>query len=788
MASSEILQKYFGYSHFRPMQHEIINAVLEKKDVMALMPTGGGKSVCFQIPAMAMEGTCLVISPLIALMKDQVEGLKANGIPADFLNSSQSPAEEDKVIQNCINGNIKLLYISPEKAITAVNGILKLLKISMIAIDEAHCVSQWGHDFRPEYTQLKKLRNKFPNIPLIALTATADKITRKDIAAQLGLIKPEVFISSFDRPNLSLEVRKGIRKTVKVNEIQSFIQKRSHSPGIIYCFSRKDTESISKELRGFGISSHHYHAGMPSQDRSKIQEAFINDELQVICATIAFGMGIDKSNVRWVIHYSMPKNIEGYYQEIGRSGRDGMAAETIMYYSIGDVVQQARFANQSGQKEINLEKLKRIQQFAEAAICRRKILLSYFGEILQENCGNCDVCKNPPVNFNGTIIAQKALSALARLYEKSGTTMLINVLRGSQNAELLSKGYDKIKTYGAGKEYSFDHWAQYLLQMLQLGLVEIAYDENSYLKITDYGMDVLQGKLPVYLVNPTVKTAENDEAPNLYPDGGLTNTSLFEELKTIRKRIAFEEKLPPYIIFHDKTLHEIAANIPLNKEEMLAIPGISETKFEKYCGEVLDYLQQNKDRYQKTKIFDLKDELNEEKLKTYVAQMTKAGITVSHHTLGKILLGSSRASVANAKALPFYGRLKNQTNYKIIKPPLASFITNLLGGNMGKDYFSLPVFNRLSQESREKLKNAIEALPIIKTDKDFTKFYILEIRKTYKRAYETWTEKEKYYLKLAVEHTNDLEFLGEAFQRPPSSLKTAWKKMKEMELMEGSMG
>lgn len=583
-SSQNILKKYFGYDNFRPLQNEIIQTVLDKKDCLVLMPTGGGKSITFQIPAVMLPGIAIVVSPLISLMKDQVESLKAVGISAVFLNSSLSVAQHYEAEQKIIEKEIKLLYVSPEKLLTdSFISFLKKLDVSLFAIDEAHCISQWGHDFRPEYTQLNLLKETFPETPVIALTATADKITARDIIKQLDLKEPKKFISSFDRPNLSLNVLPGQNRKPKIIK---FIKERPNESGIVYCLSRKSTEDVAQTLKKEGIKADFYHAGMDAKKRAKVQEDFINDRTPIICATIAFGMGIDKSNVRWVIHFNMPKNMESYYQEIGRSGRDGLPTETMMFYSLQDVMTYRYFIDQApNNSEIELAKLQRIQEFAEAQTCRRKILLSYFGEHLENDCGNCDVCSNPPKQFDGTILAQKALSALTRLDQNVGMTMLIDVLRGSGKKEIYDKGYQNIKTFGAGKGVSFFDWQQYLIQLLNQGFIEIAYDQNHVVKITDAGNDVLFNGKKVNLVH--VFEANKKKEQRLKKAKPVSKTKqlqneLFEELRELRKEIANAEGVPPYVIFNDNTLKQLADIKPLTKNELGEISGVGEFKKEKY--------------------------------------------------------------------------------------------------------------------------------------------------------------------------------------------------------------
>ena len=598
-----LLKQYWGYDTFRGIQEDIINSITEGRDTLGLMPTGGGKSITFQVPALAKEGLCLVITPLIALMKDQVQNLKKRGIKALAIYSGMSRQEIIVTLENCIFGNFKFLYISPERLDTEIfRTKLQKMKISMITVDESHCISQWGHDFRPEYTQLKVLRNQFPKVPIVALTATADKITRKDIVQQLALKDPKIFISSFDRPNLSLEVKRGYQQKDKMRTILEFIEKHKNECGIIYCMSRSKTENVAAMLMKQGIRATVYHAGLSSDMRDKAQNDFINDRVQVVCATIAFGMGIDKSNVRWVIHYNLPKSIESFYQEIGRAGRDGMESDTLLFYSLGDLVMLSKFATESSQQEINLEKLHRMQQYAESDICRRRILLNYFGETMDHDCGNCDVCRNPPERFDGTIIVQKALSAIARTNQQIGTHMLIDILKGSANQELIDKGYDKLKTYAAGRDIPARDWQDYLLQMLNLGYFEIAYNENNHLKITESGQKVLFGKESAMLV--VIKREEFVPAKEkrkkkakeevLFPTPvtfGNENKDMFEELRILRKKLADQQAIPAYIVLSDKTLHLIATQQPTTIEAFGNINGIGEYKKEKYGKEFIELIK-----------------------------------------------------------------------------------------------------------------------------------------------------------------------------------------------------
>ena len=601
----QTLKTCFGYDSFRPLQQDIIQNILNRKDTLVLMPTGGGKSICYQLPALMMEGTTIVVSPLISLMKDQVESLQANGIAAKAMNSANDETDNLILRRECMEGKIKLLYISPERLLTEMDFLLKDIRISLFAIDEAHCISQWGLDFRPEYTQLKKLREHFPEVPIVALTATADKLTRQDIVEQLDLKDPQIFISSFDRPNLSLSVKRGFQLREKTRTILDFIAKHPNECGIIYCMSRDRTEKVAEMLTKHGIRASIYHAGLSTSARNKAQDDFINDRVQVVCATIAFGMGIDKSNVRWVIHYNMPKSMESFYQEIGRAGRDGMRSDTLLFYSLGDLVMLSKFAAESGQQEINLEKLNRMQQYAESDICRRRILLNYFGEAMEHDCGNCDVCKNPPERFDGTIIVQKALSAIMRTDQQIGTRMLIAILRGSYSEELLQKGYDKLKTFGVGRDIPQRDWMDYLLQILNLGYIEIAYNEDNHLKITPSGAKVLYGQERATLVvikreeressKAKKKKVEKEEqklfSVTTLSDDGISK-ELFEKLRILRKKLADQQSIPPYIVLTDKTLHLLAAQRPTSMEEFGNVSGIGEYKKEKYGADFIKVIKE----------------------------------------------------------------------------------------------------------------------------------------------------------------------------------------------------
>ncbi len=570
------LKEYFGYDSFRPLQEKIINSVFDGKDNLVIMPTGGGKSICYQLPALLLPGITLVISPLIALMKDQVDGLLANGINASFINSSQNENDQQEIYQKLKNNKIKLLYVAPE-SLSFLDTVFSEIEISLIAIDEAHCISAWGHDFRPAYMQLGYLKSKFANTPIIALTATADKATRQDICDQLHIPDATQHLASFDRKNLSLEVRPGIKR---IEQILNFLADKPNDSGIIYCLSRKTTEAIAEKLRGKGYNAEAYHAGIVHEKRASVQEGFINDSIQIVCATIAFGMGIDKSNVRWVIHYNLPKNIEGYYQEIGRAGRDGIPSSTLLFHSYADVVQLQKFADMSGNKEVQLAKLDRMQQYAESLSCRRKILLSYFGELIEKDCGNCDVCKNPPTFIDGTIIAQKALSTVTRIKEQEPIGTIIDVLRGAQNAIVIDKGYQGIKTYGIGKEIAWRDWQQYIVQLINQGYLEIAFHQNNKLKLTALSRKVLFEGEKVSLAH--LKEFEKAKQVILDQSKKAATPDLFEKLRQLRLELAKEAGIPAYQVFNDATLREMEKFRPTTDEEFMQINGVGRQKMQNY--------------------------------------------------------------------------------------------------------------------------------------------------------------------------------------------------------------
>lgn len=582
----EVLKSRFGYDEFRLEQEKIISSILQKKDTFALMPTGGGKSLCYQIPALIFDGLTIVLSPLISLMKDQVDALKLNGVDAAYLNSSLSDGEQRDIIERVRQGKLKLLYLAPERFFGKEQQFITFLKsvnVSLFAIDEAHCISQWGHDFRPEYLMLSKLREEFPAVPIIALTATADQQTRKDILEKLMLKNPSTFISSFNRANIHYYIEP---KKNSYERLVQYLRSKPDESGIIYALSRKSVEKIAEDLAEDGFSVRPYHAGLDRHVKEENQSLFIKDKVKIIVATIAFGMGIDKSNVRYVVHMDLPKNIEGYYQETGRAGRDGLPSEALLFYSSGDVMKLKRFAqvdNNMQQTKIMLEKLERMNDFCIISTCRRKYLMNYFDEEFPDHCGSCDVCIHQYEKEDGTVIAQKALSAVVRLNERYGASFIIDFLRGSKT-EKIKPEHAALKTYGIGADISKDLWQKYIKELILQGFLKQEGDPYPVLKLTEKSWRILRGEENVLFVKAVSKVVMEDAQPAYEKD-------LFSQLKTLRTTFAEEQNVPAYIIFSDATLIELATYLPQNLLELRQIGGFGEIKIQKYGLEFLKIVQ-----------------------------------------------------------------------------------------------------------------------------------------------------------------------------------------------------
>ncbi len=594
----QILKQVFGFDHFRSLQETIIHSVIAGEDNFVLMPTGGGKSLCYQVPALVREGVAIIISPLIALMQDQVQALRANGVAAAFYNSSLTSQEARSVLAQLHNEQLNLLFIAPERVMTeSFLARLEDIPVALIAIDEAHCVSQWGHDFRPEYAQLGQLRQHLPGVPIIALTATADKQTRNDILQRLQLTKANIHIASFNRPNIRYTV---VEKQKPFQQLTRFLETRKEEFGIVYCLSRKRVEEVADKLQNQGFSAKPYHAGLPATQRQKTQEEFQRDDVNIIVATIAFGMGIDKPNVRFVVHYDLPKHIEGYYQETGRAGRDGLPSEAFLLYGLQDIVIAKSLIEQTDnhdQQRIELHKLNCMTAFAEAQTCRRRVLLSYFNEMMEEDCGNCDLCLNPPELYDGTEDAQKALSCVYRVSQRYGVAYVIDVLRGKDDPRIKQLGHDKLSTFGIGSHLSQDAWRSVFRQLIHLGYLEQDIANYSILRLTPHAREILRGEKSVTLARAHLAPAKAAKKSEKKATASRRDydSPLFEKLRRLRKDLAEKAGVPPFVVFNDATLYEMTVELPQTEQAFLEINGVGQRKLASYGSIFLQAIREHLD-------------------------------------------------------------------------------------------------------------------------------------------------------------------------------------------------